>query len=139
MSNVPRSPMDWDATPEPSAPVPSAPRSPGRADFWGVLRGLVCAFGLVSLAYWGYIAWPYPMPALLFVVGAPLFAAVVWYFFRSPRSPIETDVVGKTIVEVALVVAAGGAWISIGHPVVGLVFVVVAAVSGVVASRREAR
>jgi hypothetical protein len=68
-----------------------------------------------------------------------LFAAVVWYFFRSPRSPIETDVVGKTIVEVALIVAAGGAWISIGHPVVGLVFVVVAAVSGVVASRREAR
>jgi hypothetical protein len=134
MSNAPRSPMDWDATPD-----PAAPRAARRVDSWTVLRGLVCAFGLVSLAYWGYIAWPYPMPALLFIVGAPLFAAVVWYFFRSPRSPIETDVVGQTIVEVALVVAAGGAWISIGHPVVGLVFVVVAAVSGVVASRREAR
>jgi hypothetical protein len=134
MSNAPQSPVDWDATPD-----PAAPRDARRVDFWTVLRGVVCAFGLVSLAYWGYIAWPYPMPALLFIVGAPLFAAVVWYFFRSPRSPIETDVVGKTIVEVALVVAAGGAWISIGHPVVGLVFVVVAAVSGVVASRREAR
>ncbi|WFR67234.1 DUF2568 domain-containing protein [Curtobacterium flaccumfaciens] len=59
--------------------------------------------------------------------------------FRSPASPIETDVVGKTIVEVALVVAAGACWISIGHPVIGLVFVVVAALSGVVQFRKETR
>ncbi|WIB13609.1 YrdB family protein [Curtobacterium sp. MCPF17_052] len=85
----------------------------------------------------GYLTWPYPFPALFFIVGAPLFAALVWFFFRSPNSPIETDVVGKTIVEVALVVAAGATWISLGHPAVGLVFVVVAAVSGIVAARRE--
>ncbi|AOX67687.1 hypothetical protein BIV01_10725 [Curtobacterium sp. MCBA15_013] len=112
---------------------------PRRLDGWTVLRILVCAFGLVSLAYWGYIAWPFPMPGILFMIGAPVFAAVVWYLFRSQASPIETDIVGKTIVEVALVIAAGGCWISIGHPVVGLVFILVAALSGVVQFRKETR
>ncbi|WP_058726133.1 YrdB family protein [Curtobacterium luteum] len=131
--SAPQSPVDWSETPDPHAVQPR------RFGAWDVLRGIVCAFGLFSLGYWGYLAWPYPLPAVFFIVGAPLFAAVVWFFFRSPRSPIETDIVGKTIVEVALVVAAGAAWVSIGHPVVGLVFVVVAAVSGVVQFRREAR
>ncbi|WP_083420863.1 YrdB family protein [Curtobacterium sp. MCBA15_009] len=133
MTNAPQSPVDWDGVP---APTPAA-GSRRRPDGWRVLRVVVCVFGLLSLVYWGYLAWPFPFPGVLFMIGAPLFAAVVWYFFRSPRSPIETDIVGKTIVEVALVVAAGGAWLAIGHPVVGLVFVVVAALSGVVAFRRE--
>lgn len=131
MRDAPRSPVD----PGDDHPVAAAPQR--RVDAWTVLRVLVCAFGLLSLAYWGYLTWPFPMPGVLFMVGAPLFAAVVWYLFRSPRSPIETDLVGRTIVEVALVIAAGATWISLGHPVVGLVFIVVAAVSGIVASRRE--
>lgn len=135
MSNAPRSPMDWGDTPD-----PSAIGKPRRAfDGWKVLRIVVAVFGLLSLAFWGYIAWPFPMPGILFTIGAPAFAALVWYLFRSGKSPIETDIVGKTIVEVALIVAAGGAWISIGHPVVGLVFILVAALSGVVAFRRESR
>ncbi|OIH98005.1 hypothetical protein BIU90_13275 [Curtobacterium sp. MCBA15_001] len=104
-----------------------------------MLRIAVMVFGLFSLGFWGYWSWRLPLPGLVFMIGAPLFAAVVWYLFRSSRSPIETDLVGKTIVELALVVAAGGAWISIGHPVVGVVFIVVAAVSGLVAFRRETR
>ncbi len=36
-------------------------------------------------------------------------------------------------------IAAGAAWISIGHPVVGIVFIVVAALSGVVQFRKETR
>ncbi|ROP58892.1 uncharacterized protein DUF2568 [Curtobacterium sp. PhB130] len=135
MSNAPRSPMDWGDTPDPSAI--GKPRR--EFDGWKVLRVVVAVFGLLSLAFWGYLAWPFPMPGILFMVGAPAFAALVWYLFRSGKSPIETDVVGKTIVEVALIVAAGGAWISIGHPVVGLVFILVAALSGVVAFRRESR
>jgi hypothetical protein len=132
----PQSPVDWGDVPPPGA-VRRPPRQP--LDAWAVLRIVVQVFGLLSLATWGYLAWPFPMPGIVFMIAAPLFAAVVWYFFRSPRSPIETDVVGKTIVEVALVVAAGACWISIKLPLVGLVFVVVAAVSGVVAFRREGR
>jgi hypothetical protein len=127
--------MDWGDTPDPSAI--GKPRR--EFDGWKVLRVVVAVFGLLSLAFWGYLAWPFPMPGILFMVGTPAFAALVWYLFRSGKSPIETDVVGKTIVEVALIVAAGGAWISIGHPVVGLVFILVAALSGVVAFRRESR
>lgn len=105
--------------------------------FWAVLRVVVAVFGLVSLAYWGYISWPFPMPAILFMIAAPGFAALVWYLFRSPRSPVDTDPVGKAIVEIALVVAASGAWLSIGHPWIGLVFFILAAVSGIVTFRRE--
>lgn len=131
--SAPQSPVDWGDTPDPHA------IRARRLDAWRVLRIVVCAFGLFSLAFWGYWSWQLPLPGYLFMVGAPLFAAVVWFFFRSPASPIETDIVGKTIVEVALVIAAGGCWVSIGHPVVGLVFVVVAAVSGVVQFRKETR
>lgn len=134
MSDAPQSPLDWGDTPDPSAI--GKPRR--EFDPWRLLRILVCAFGLLSLAFWGYMAWPFPMPGIVFMVGAPVFAALVWYFFRSPASPIETDIVGKVIVEVALVIAAGACWISIGHPVIGLVFVLVAALSGIVAFRREA-
>ncbi|MGN7190781.1 YrdB family protein [Curtobacterium sp. MCBA15_004] len=133
MTNAPQSPVDWGEVPPPVDPA--APRH--RLDGWGVLRIVVCAFGLLSLAIWGYWSWILPWPGYLFMVGAPLFAAVVWFFFRSPRSPVDTDVVGKVIVETALVVAAAACWVSIGLPVVGLVFVLVAAVSGVVAFRRE--
>ncbi len=121
---------------DPGSQPPATPPA-RRVDAWTVLRVLVCTFGLLSLAYWGYLTWPFPLPGVLFMIGAPLFAAVVWYLFRSPRSPIETDVVGKTIVEVALVVAAGASWLSLRHPVVGLVFIVVATVSGIVTARRE--
>jgi hypothetical protein len=131
----PQSPVDWGETPDPHAI--GKPRR--EVDGWGILRAVVCTFGLLSLAAWGYLAWPFPMPGIVFMIGAPVFAALVWFLFRSPRSPIDTDVVGKTIVEVALVIAAGGAWLSIGHPVVGLVFVLVAALSGIVTFRRETR
>lgn len=133
MSNAPQSPVDWDEVPPPTDPAPRR----ARFSAWTVLRVLVCAVGLLSLAYWGYLAWPFPFPGVLFMIGAPAFAAVVWFLFRSPRSPIDTDVVGKVVVETALVVAAGAAWLSLGHPVVGLVFVLAAALSGVVAFRRE--
>lgn len=125
------------STPLDPGSQPAATPPARRVDAWTVLRVLVCTFGLLSLAYWGYLTWPFPLPGLLFMIGAPLFAAVVWYLFRSPRSPIETDLVGKTIVEVALVVAAGASWLSLRHPLVGLVFIVVAAVSGIVTARRE--
>lgn len=135
MTNGPQSPVDWGEVPDPSAI--GKPRR--EVDGWGILRVVVCTFGLLSLATWGYFAWPFPMPGILFMVGAPVFAALVWYLFRSPASPIETDVVGKTIVEVALVVGAAACWVSIGHPLIGLVFLLVAALSGVVQFRKEFR
>ena len=133
MTNAPQSPVDWGDVPPPV----DADRPRRRVSGWTVLRIVVCAFGLFSLAFWGYWSWILPWPGYLFAIGTPLFAALVWFLFRSPRSPIDTDVVGKVIVETALVIAAGACWVSIGLPLVGLVFVLVAALSGVVAFRRE--
>ncbi|KQO63518.1 YrdB family protein [Curtobacterium sp. Leaf261] len=137
MTNAPQSPVDWDDTPPPG-PTPAHAPTPRRdLDLWSILRNVVQVVGLLTLAYWGYISWPFPSPALFFMVGAPGFAAVVWFLFRSRRAPIQTDSVGKVIVETALVVAVGAAWVSIGYPVVGLVFVLVAATTGIIAFRRE--
>jgi hypothetical protein len=133
MSNMPQSPVDWGDTPPPNDG--RSPRPP--VSFWVVLRVVVMVFGLLSLAFWGYYSWPFPMPAILFMVAAPGFAALVWFLFRSPRSPLGTDPVGKAIVEIALIVAASGAWVSIGFPWVGLVFFVAAAASGIVQFRKD--
>jgi hypothetical protein len=129
--HAPRSPVDWGDDP----PAPHGPRL--QITFWSVLRVAVLVFGLFSLIFWGYISWPFPVPGLFFMIAAPAFAALVWFFFRSPRSPLGTDPVGKAIVEIALVVAAAGSWLSIGHPLIGLAFFVAAAVSGIVTFRKE--
>jgi hypothetical protein len=102
-----------------------------------VLRACLELFAFFSLGFWGYLAWPYPFPALLFVIGAPLFAIVVWALFRSPRALVKTDPVGKAIVEIAVMGSAVYAWFSLGFPIVGTVFGLLALVSGIVNFRRE--
>ncbi len=102
-----------------------------------VLRFLVELFALFSLGFWGYLAWPFPWPALAFIVGAPLFAAVVWGLFRSPRAPFPLDPVGKALVEILIMGAAVVAWLMLGHPIIGIVFGVIAVVSGIISGRRE--
>ncbi|QKS21807.1 hypothetical protein HUN58_19735 [Curtobacterium sp. Csp1] len=71
MTNAPQSPVDWGEVPPPTEPAASRRPSPP-VSAWTVLRVVVCAFGLLSLAYWGYLAWPFPFPGVLFMVGAPL-------------------------------------------------------------------
>jgi hypothetical protein len=103
----------------------------------GVLRFLIEIFALVSLAFWGYLAWPFPFPAVFFIIGLPLFAAALWALFRSPRAVVKNDPVGKAIVEIAVMGAACYCWFSLGHPIVGAVFGVIALISGIVNFRRE--
>lgn len=102
-----------------------------------VLRFALELFALFSLGFWGYLAWPFPWPGVLFMVGAPLFAAVVWALFRSPKAVFPLDVVGRSLVEIFVMGAAVAVWFMIGYPVVGVVFGVLAATSGVIAGRAE--
>lgn len=104
-----------------------------------LLRFLLELFALFSLGYWGYLAWPFPWPGVLFMIGAPLFAAVVWGLFRSPKAPIAVDAVGRGIVEIAVMGSAVIAWTMLGHPVVAIVFGVIALASGVINLRKETR
>jgi hypothetical protein len=102
-----------------------------------VLRFVLELFALFSLGYWGYLAWPFPLPGVFFMIGAPLFAAVIWGLFRSPKAVFPQDVVGRTLVEVFVMGAAVATWFMLGYPIVGIVFGVVAAVSGFLSGRKE--
>ena len=102
-----------------------------------VVRFALELFALFSLGFWGYLAWPFPWPGVLIMVGAPVFAAIVWALFRSPKAVFPLDVVGRSLVEIFVMGAAVAVWFMIGYPVVGVIFGVLAAVSGVVAGRAE--
>nr|WP_221234303.1 YrdB family protein [Terrimesophilobacter mesophilus] len=94
-------------------------------------------FAFFSLGYWGYLAWPFPWPGILFMIGAPLFAIVVWGLFRSPKAIVRVDIVGRGIVEIAVMGSATIAWAMLGHPIVAVVFGVIALVSGIINLRTE--
>ena len=102
-----------------------------------VVRLLLELFALFSLGYWGYLAWPFPWPGVLFMIGAPLFAALVWALFRSPKAVFPVDPVGRALVEIIIFGSAAAAWFMLDLPVVGAVFALVAVVSGVVNGRAE--
>ena len=125
-------------TPTDSAPSP-VPARGGPVAALDVVRFVTLIFAFLSLGFWGYLAWPFPFPSLAFMIGAPLFAIVVWGLFRSPRAPIATDAVGKALVEIAIMGAVVAAWAMLGYPVVAVVFALVALVTGVLAFRRDAR
>jgi hypothetical protein len=102
-----------------------------------VVRFALELFALFSLGFWGYLAWPFPWPGVVFMVGAPLFAAAVWALFRSPKAVFPLDVVGRSLVEIFVMGAAVAVWFMIGYPVVGVIFGILAAVSGVITGRTE--
>jgi hypothetical protein len=102
-----------------------------------ILRFLLELFALFSLGYWGYLAWPFPWPGLAFMLGAPLFAAIVWGLFRSPKALLPLDPVGKALVEILVMASAAAAWFMLGYPIIGAVFGVIAATSGIINGRVE--
>ncbi len=102
-----------------------------------VLRFILELFAIFTLGYWGYLAWPFPWPGILFMIGTPLFAIVVWGLFRSPKARIPLDPVGRGIVEIAVMGSAAIAWAMLGQPIIAIVFAVIALVSGIVNLRRE--
>lgn len=102
-----------------------------------VLRFLLELFAFFTLGYWGYLAWPFPWPGVLFMIGTPLFAIVVWGLFRSPKATIPLDPVGRALVEIGVFGSAVIAWAMLGFPIVALVFGVVALVSGIINLRSE--
>lgn len=117
----------------PTAPTPQ-PRELNAND---ALRFLLELFAFFTLGYWGYLAWPFPWPGVLFMIGTPLFAMVVWGLFRSPKARIPVDPVGRGIVEIAIMGSAVIAWAMLGQPVIAIVFGVIALVSGIINLRTE--
>ncbi len=118
--------------------TPRRPRRPGFTvgpnDMLGFLLEL---FALFSLGFWGYLAWPFPWPGVLFLIGTPLFAAIVWGLFRSPKAVFPLDPVGRAAVEILVMGSAAAVWFVLGYPNIGATFAVVAAISGVINGRTE--
>ncbi len=101
-----------------------------------ILRFFLELFAIVSLAIWGFSAWPLPWNIVL-GIALPAVAILLWALFRSPKAVFHIDVYGKALVEIAVMGAAALAWWDLGVPVVAVVFGVLAAISGVVNGRRE--
>jgi hypothetical protein len=102
-----------------------------------VLRFLLELFAFVTLAIWGFVAFPLPWPGVLIGIGAPLLAVLLWAFFLSPRSVLRIDPFGKALVEIAVFSATAIAWWTMGQPIVAIVTALVAAVSGIINGRKE--
>lgn len=102
-----------------------------------ILRFFLELFAFVSLGIWGFLAFPLPWPGLLVGLGAPALAILVWALFVSPKAVFHIDVFGKALVEIAVFSSAAIGWWMLGQPVVGVVFAVIAAVSGILNGRKQ--
>lgn len=102
-----------------------------------VLRFLLELFAFVSLAVWGFVAFPLPWPGVLIGIGAPLAAVLLWALFVSPKAVIRVDPFGKALVEIAVFSATALAWWTMGQPIVAILTAVLAAVSGIINGRKE--
>jgi len=104
-----------------------------------VVQFLLELFAFISLGFWGFAAWPLPWPGVLVGVLAPAFAILLWALFRSPQAVFRLDPFGKAIIEICVFGSAALAWWNLGLPLVGVIFAVVATVSGVISGRTELR
>jgi hypothetical protein len=127
-----------DGAPRPTANrdaerAPGTVARPGVVDVVRLLTELV-AFG--TLALWGFLAFAFPWN-LVFGLGAPLFAILLWAFFVSPRAVIAVHPFVAAFIELLIFVSATLAWWSLGQPWIGLAFGVVAVATGLVVGRRR--
>lgn len=126
MSDTPR--VRAEAPPAPGTrPALSAP------EVLSVLCGVI-AFG--TLAFWGFSGFAFPWN-LVFGIGAPLVALLVWALFVSPRAVFAVHPFIRALVELLVYVSATIAWWSMGQPWIGLGFGVVAVALGLVSGRRR--
>ena len=102
-----------------------------------ILRLVLELFAFVTLGIWGFLGWPLPWPGVLVGIAAPAFAILLWALFRSPKAVFGLDTFGKALVEIAVFGAAALAWWDLDLALIGLVFAVVATVSGVLTGRKE--
>ncbi|WP_367948545.1 YrdB family protein [Rathayibacter sp. VKM Ac-2857] len=101
-----------------------------------VLRLVLELFAFVSLGLWGFLSFDLPW-SIVFGVGAPVLAILLWALFLSPRAVLAIDVYGRSLIELLIMGAAALAWLDLGQPIVAIVFGVVAVVSGVISGRRS--
>lgn len=119
-----------------SAQAPLAPGMRPRPSAWEI-GSVVCGlFAFVTLAVWGFLAWPFPWN-IVAGIGAPALAILVWALFVSPRAVLAVHPFVRALVELFVYAAATVAWWSMGQAWVGLIFAIVAVVLGALNGRRR--
>ncbi len=102
-----------------------------------VLRALVELFAVVTLILWGLLGFAFPLPGLVVAILAPALAIVLWALFRSPKAVFRVDNFVKALVEIVVMATAAFAWFDLQQPVIGVIFLIVAAVTGLINGLRE--
>jgi hypothetical protein len=102
-----------------------------------VIRALVELFAVVSLIIWGLLAFPLPLPGLIVAIVAPALAILLWALFRSPKAVFSVDRLVKALVEILVMATAAFAWLDLQQPVIAVVFLIVATVTGIIQGLRE--
>lgn len=116
-----------------------APLAPGMRPRPTAIEIVSVACGLVAfvtLAIWGFTAWPLPWNIVAGIV-APALAILVWALFVSPRAVLAVHPFVRAIVELFVYAAATIAWWSMGQTWIGLGFAIVAVTVGAVNGRRR--
>ncbi|CAN7196790.1 YrdB family protein [Microbacterium sp. LjRoot45] len=118
----------------PAEPLPAGTRPPLHALD---LLAFVCElFALATLALWGFTAWALPWN-IVFGIGAPVVAILVWALFVSPRAVVAVHPFVRALVELLVYASATIAWWSMGNAAIGIVFGIVAVAVGVISGRRR--
>lgn len=116
----------------------SAPAPAPQIGLVDAVRFLCELFAIVSLAIWGFAAWPVPLNIAAGII-APVIAIVLWGLFRSPRAVFTVDIYLKGLIELVVMLGAAFAWWAMGHLLIGGIFAVIAVGQGVIVGRRELR
>lgn len=118
----------------PAEPLPAGTRPPLHALD---LLAFVCElFALATLALWGFTAWALPWN-IVFGIGAPVVAILVWALFVSPRAVVAVHPFVRALVELLVYASATIAWWSMGNAAIGIAFGIVAVTVGVISGRRR--
>ena len=87
----------------------------------------LCALG--ALGYWGFASPENVIFRVILGLGAPLLAAIVWGLFVSPKAAISLDLPLRLLPEILVFGSAALALFATGHPVLGILLLVFAAVN----------
>jgi hypothetical protein len=123
-------------TPRVRAEAPPEPGTRPALSAVEVVSVLCGVFAFATLALWGFSAWGFPWN-LVFGIGAPVVAILLWALFVSPRAVFAVHPFIRAVVELLVYVSATIAWWSMGQLWIGLGFAVVAVAAGLVSGRRR--
>ena len=102
-----------------------------------VIRALVELFAVISLVLWGLLGFAFPLPGLIVAIVAPALVILLWALFRSPKAVFRVDYLVKALVEIVVMATAAFAWFDLQQPIIGIVFLIIATISGVIQGLRE--